>query len=433
MVQRLPVDMAGWPKGMDNRRKDYDIGRDTLRDAVNVNIRSSGKPEMRYGPRQVLADSGAHSGFSNGTALLWATANALKRMVPNGGAPATLLTDARLGTPLSMLELHGDTYFSNELVNGMVNGYTGLYEPWGIVPPVSAPSAGGNGGNRFVAVTCTFVIGRTFFDGNTVLEESGAPTGVQVAVSDTPTVKLTSIPQSSDPRYLFTRIYATGVDGKEYFRVIDLPAGVTAFTLAPGAGTAPTWGEGEPLKTLLNANPPCGQLIDYGDGVIYIAVGNVVYHTLPLRYGMFDNDAAYYYFPHRVTLVRYVPAGSDGPAGLFVSADRTYFIEAAGTKDARPLRRLEYKAIEGASMRFPESHEVMWLSERGFILGKPGGKVVNLTEDQIAMDSFPRAAMGFMEMDGHRSVMAVGIGSSVTPLLSNDWVADEAERVCEVE
>lgn len=432
MVERLPITMAGWPKGMDNRRKDYNLPRDALRDALNVDILTSGMPRMRYGPRQILADTGAHSGYTDGAALFWATANALKRMVP-GSSPVSLLTDVRLAKPLSMVSLHGDTYFSNELVNGIVNGYTGTVEPWGIVPPAAPPTVSGNGGIRLVGITCAFVAQRTFFDGTPVLEESGAPLAVQVACSDTPSVRLTNIPQSSDSRVVATRIYATGLDGKEFFRVVDLPAGLTSFTLTPGSGTAPTWGEGEPLKTLLDSNPPPGQLIDYGNGRIFIATGNVVYNTEPLRYGLYDNDKSFTYFPKRVTLARFVPASNEGPAGLFVSAERTYFIENAGTPEARPILKLEYKAIEGASIRLPKTDEVMWLSERGFVLGKPGGKVVNLTEDQIAVDQYQRAAMGLMEMDGHRSVITVGVSSNPTPLLSQDWVADETERLSEVE
>lgn len=82
-------------------------------------------------------------------------------------------------------------------------------------------------------------------------------------------------------------------------------------------------------------------------------------------------------------------------------------------------------------MHLPDSDEVMWLSERGLMKGSTGGKAVNMTERQIAMEGYTRAAMGLLERDGHRSVMVVGESANPTALLSTDWVADEAAREVE--
>lgn len=217
----------------------------------------------------------------------------------------------------------------------------------------------------------------------------------------------------------------SGLNGGVLYREVDLPPGVTFWSVrAPFA-------KGEPLKVLLNSNPPAGQLLEYYNGSIYVAAGNVLYHTDPLRYGQVDNDKKFFMFPERITLALAVPATPSGAGGMFVSADHTYFIENVGTDQARLVDLFDYKAIEGAAMHLPDSDEVMWLSERGLMKGSTGGKAVNMTERQIAMEGYTRAAMGLLERDGHRSVMVVGESANPTALLSTDWVADEVAREVE--
>jgi hypothetical protein len=430
MATQAPVKHDGWPKGMDNRRKDFELGEGVLRDGLNVDVLNSGKVRRRSGPgTQAFAESGAHSVHADGTALLWGTSSTLRRGAPGTNA-ATLLTDPHLAKPLSWLTLHGKTYFSNEDVNGSVN-VLGAYEPWGIVPPAAPPVASSTtstvGVDRLVQVTCTFLFRTVALDGTTVLEESGAPLPTQVHTDDTAALSLFNIPQSSDARFAGVRLYLSALDGSMLFREVDLPPGITFWSVK-----AP-FGKGQPLEVLLNSNPPPGQLIEHHHGSIFIASGNTLYETVPLRYGQVDNDKRFFMFSERITMVLSVPQGESRVErpGVFISADHTYFLEEAGTAEAQLRRVFDYKAIEGAAMHLPDSKEVMWLSERGVVKGFSGGRAQNMTEGQIAMDDFTRAAMGLLERNGHRSVMVVGQSSTPTTLLSTDWVADEAAREVE--
>lgn len=418
--------MNGWAKGMDTRREEFDLERDALRNVVNADILTSGRIRMRFGPQQRIASAGAHSVATDGTKLYWATANLLRTASPTNLVASTLLTDARLAKPLSWLTLNGLTYFSNEDLNGLVNA-SGAYEAWGVVPPAVAPAVTGNGGSRFIMVTCAFVTAAK--TGETYGEESGAPLGVAAAVSDAPSVLVTGIPQSTDARVVATRIYATMLDGTEFYRQIDVPAGVTSVTLQGNFGV------GQPLRTQFMTNPPPGQLLEHHHGSNYIAAGNVLWHTVDLRYNLYDPAARFFMFPERITMIKAVPQGQarGERAGMFVAADRTYFIAGIGTQTPEIAPVLDYKAIEGASMHIPETDEVVWLSERGVVRGKSGGVVTNLTEGRIAMDKYTRAAMGILERDGHRALVVVGQSAIATPLLSTDWVADEAERLAEVQ
>jgi hypothetical protein len=407
------VNYRGFPQGVDNRRASFDVPRSRLRDGVNVDVlTANGKVRMRRGLRQAIADPDAHSGFSDGLRIIWATKTQLKLAGPNL-VPKVLLTDPRLSVPLSCVPLHGEIYFSNEYINGKVN-VLDLYEPWGITPPAAAPVLTAPTGDKFVQVTCAFVAASK--------EISGAPLAAVVACTCDPVIQVSSIPQSTDSRVVSTRLYVTGIDGTEFFAEVDVPAGTTTFTLRG------KFGKGERLNTQFMQPPPPGQLLEYLNGRIYIGRGPLVLQTEPLRYGVYDPEADYLMYPERVTLLKGVEDG------MYTSADRTYFEGGIGTPDLSHSPVLPYRAIEGAACNLPNSKDVMWFSERGFVRGAASGAVKNLTEGQVAVSAYARACLGIVENDGHKAVIAIAKDDGrPSPLVARDYVAADATRATEIE
>ncbi len=401
-----PVTYSGWPKGMDTRTSDFNLPAEALRDAVNVDILTSGRPRMRAGPRQIIADPDAHSVFSDESRIVWATQSALKLCAdPAALTPvvSTLLTDLRLGSTLSMLALHGEIYFSNELINGKINSEN-AHEQWGIAPPIAAPVLSATSGNRIVQVTCAFVTSSGY--------ESGCPLAVAVACGDSPVIQVSNIPQSTDSRVVATRLYATEPDGKALYSVADVPRGTTSTTISGH------FDRGEIRKNIQKELPPPGQLLEYSNGVIWIAVGNLLYHAIPWDYAACDPEKSFFILPERVTLLKAVADG------LFVSSNQTFFLPAAGTDQVQLQLKAPYKAIEGAAASLPNSEDVIWLSERGRVRGTAGGQIENVTEAQIAMPKYRRACLGFTERDGHKVAVAISRDAgTASPLLSKDWTA----------
>lgn len=407
------VNYRGW-SSMDNRRANYDISTRVLRDGVNVDILTTGRVRRRRGIRQVLEDAGAHSIFSDGSGrMIWATANKLQMTDSNVSTITTLLTSTALALPLSYVALNGEIYFSNEYVNGKVNT-ANAYEPWGITPPSAAPSLSATAGERIVMVACTFVLASG--------EESGAPDARAVSCTDSPVIQVTSIPQSLDARVVATRLYVSPLNEDALYAEVDVPAGVTSYTLTG------YFGRGEILKTHAMQPPPPGQLIEYSNGRIHIATGNIVFSTQPLRYGLCALDEDFLMFTERVTLLKAVDDG------LYTSSDVTCFHPSAGTAVVQQRDVLPYRAIEGAAINLPtRGNDIMWLSERGFVRGSVGGSVQNLTESTIAMTRYERACMGLVEREGHKAVVAITQGGAANPLVHRDYTAAEVERRAEVE
>lgn len=408
--QPAPGRYSGWAKGMDNRRADFDLPVDVLRDAVNVDVHSSGQVKMRRGIVQVIPDANAHSVYSDGKRLVWATPNTLK-MADANMDKITLLTDSRLANPLSYTLVNGEIYFSNEQINGKINAL-GAYEKWGIVPPSTQPTLSAVTGPYLFQVVVAFVT----LSG----EESGSGLPVQVMTTDPATIIVSNIPQSSDSRVVATRIYVTGPDGDVYFRNQDVPTGITNEILYG------PFDNGMFLKNQFNANPPPGQLIEKHKGWIFIAIGNLLIHTDALRYGIYEDTASFFMFPERLTLLKAVPDG------VYVSADKTYFLPNAGTEDVQQIPVLPYRAIEGAACHLPNSEDVAWMSERGLVRGSAGGQVVNLTEGQIAVDKFTRGCLGYAKNNGHQALVSIMTGATPNPMVSPDFVALDAIRKAEI-
>lgn len=404
MASKL-VEYKGWVAGVNNLAPDVDLPTDqygrviALRDAVNVDILTSGDVRRRKGVRQVIQDTNAHSVFANETVMIWATPNAM-RVADSNLTVKTVLMNAKLAKPISYVTVNGRTYFSNEYINGIINA-DGTYEPWGIQPPAVAPTISGAAGNRQYQLTCTFVT----YTG----EESGAPIGNTISCGDIPTISVSNIPQSTDPRVVATRLYVTNIDGSIFYRAADVPVGTTSVSLNG------FFAAGATLKTQFMVPPPPGQLVEYNNGVIFIASGSTIYHTQPLRYGVYKPDDNFYMYSERVTLLKAVPDG------FFVGAEQIYFMSGAATGEVNQAQITQGRAVEGAHCELPNTEDVMFVTERGFMRGSSGGQVSNLTEKQIALNFYTRGALGYSEVNGHKTVIGIFGESKPNPAIAEDF------------
>jgi hypothetical protein len=404
--------MNGWFQGVNNIAPDDSMPTDqykkvvALRDGVNVDVLTSGKVRRRRGIRQVIADPNAHSIFSEGLRLIWATLTTLKTAIL-GQASVTLLSSGMLASPLSYVVVNGRTYFSNEKINGIIN-VDGTYEPWGIVPPAAAPTLTGVAGTRQYQVTCTFVTASG--------EESGAPIGTSISTDDAANILVANIPQSSDSRVVATRLYATNIDGNQFYHEVDIPAGIT-MTILHGF-TA----NGALLKTQFMVPPPPGQLLEYNNGRIYIASGNNVFYTQALRYGVHNPVTNFFMHSQRVTALKAVPDG------IYLSSDQIYYMANIGTDEVAQVQTIPGTAFEGMTCTLPNSEDIMMFTNRGLVRATLGGQTKTLTESQIAVDFVTRGALGYVEHNGHKSIVALIAGSTANPAVSDDFRAGDSQR-----
>jgi hypothetical protein len=411
--------MDGWGRGMDNRRANHDLPADVLRLVVNGDMLTSGRVRRRRGITQRVAGLGMHSVFGTPNFLYWGTASELKRCDANYST-ATLVSSARFNAPLSYVYHLGKLYFSNKNINGKITE-AGVYESWALPTPTVTPTVANYDDVSEVDVLRRYNVAFTYVQkvSGVDVDESGLSPVTSVTGSDAGVMLVSGLSHTiTDSRISHIRIYVTSAMGTEFFAQVDVPFGEnSAFVSAP-------FGRGKKLSTQHLAPMPVGQLIEYYNGRMYVASGNILYYSEPLRYGYYHTAHGFLMFEDRITLLR----AADN--GLFISADQTYFME--GTPEKDKLSRtvvLPYRAIEGASCVVPNTKDVMWLSERGMVVGGADGKVTNVTENRIAMGEMNSACLGIFEHNGHRAAVAIAPETVASPLESDDYADAEASRL----
>ena len=409
--------IPGWPLGMNNTLADVELPKNTLRDAVNVDIRPNGNVASRAGIVPAILSAGAHSIYSAAGKMVWATATQL--YASYDGVNKVLLegSNANYAANISYVEVNGEVYFVSPLLTGKIN-INGTKEGWGtqaptVAPTLSTPLSVPAHNASVYQVTCTFVLASG--------EESGAPLGNLVMCGDVPYINVTAIPQSSDARVKYTRIYATAPDGDEFFRVLDVPAGTTTAVINsyPSGGMS--------LTTQFNNAPPTGQLVEYHNGRLYVASGNVLWESDALRYGIFDNVHGFTMYPSRITMIKAVTDGMY----LSIAGDRTYFLQGMGTDDVVQIPVSRYAAIEGAACNLPESKEVAWFANGvgGVTIGAAGGETRVVTGDNLAVPQYQYGSMTYLPISGNKRMIGVFGSGTPNPLQHPDFTAGNLRRL----
>lgn len=402
--------MYGWSGGVNNRQTDYDLASDELRDGVNVDVLLSGKIRRRRGMSQAFADPGAHSLYSDNSNFYWATQATLRKSTPDF-VVQTLDTGAKYASPISFAGLNNTTYFSSETVNGAIIG--GALIPWGITPPDRAPLvSSASWGQLYYHVTCTFVLASG--------EESGAPASAVTLSDSSETLNLSAIPQPTDNRVTAVRLYVSPMGSVEMFHYSDIPVGRLTYTVRG------PFGQGPLLRTQFHAPPPLGQLIERYYGYMLVASGSVLYYTTPFSPNLVDMRKGFIPFPERITMVMAV---NDG---FYVSSDQTYFVSGFNTPSMQLNPVLPYRAIERAAAHIPNSNDVIWLSERGFVLGSASANVRNMTEGKVVVEKADGGCLGVVERDGDKRFVAVVADGAPPPLVSSGFLAALQAQIDEV-
>ena len=393
-----------WPLGVDNTSQEGELARDefgqiiALREAVNVVLSSGGRPRRRKGFAAVNADT-AHS--------LW-SAPLLQHgfFVKNGqltallasGETAPVAPAVFVVNPLSFALINDRVYFSNDAVCGMVD--LGL-QAWSWAPehpagqPTLAIGAGSLDKGRYqVAVTFVDWLGRE--SGSTLAAEIELPNGGGIVVTDIPT-----------PSEGGTNVYVTGAND-QVLRLYDSaavwPSGLTVS--APATGRA--------LMTQFLEPLPPGNIVRGGHGRQWVARGNELFWSEPLRYGMFNRAKNRMRFAAPIDLVEPIGDGTGG-AGVFVAAgNHTYWYGDADPAKWTQVTSAHAGAIPGSSVTVKgtvlglasPAPVLVWLSRSGkFVVGTPGGGIAEI-KNKAVVDIAESAATLVREDSGDTFITA---------------------------
>jgi hypothetical protein len=370
---------------MDNRHPDHALPRGALRNAVNIDIDTTGQVRRRAGYTKVVGGVGFRGGYSCPLGAFVIRGTELCRL--NADRTLTVLLSGVTGPTPAYTYFNNEVYFTDGVICKVISA-SGVRD-WG--QPIPPPST--NGISLANAATGTYLVAVTTLD--TQGRESGASDVSVVTVTNpngTGTVTATSTARR--------QVYVSKVNG------------VTLYLNGTGAE----------LKTRNIGPPPPGQLLANYRGRIYVASGSVLWVSEPFAPDWFHRIAGFIQFPEDITVCLVVDKG------VYVVSDQMYFLRGSGPEDFVMEPGLPYRGVYGTGTHVPFSQDVVWYSERGLIYGTADGQMKNLQEDFVAPDSGTQGAAIVREQDGLRQVITSIQNPSVSSLAASSWIEMEVVR-----
>ena len=355
--------------GSNNIAKPERLPEGAVVDAVNMDFTVGGKAELRTGFSKVRDCSNARAIFdmgSNGLALV--DGEDLIRVDQSGSE--TFI--AKLSAGHVAATLHNNLLYLNTAIESIVVGET--VEQWSVEPPafdVALTSGSMAPGLYKVAVT-------KLADG----KESGCiPATISVGAGQAISVTTYSAGNC--------RLYSSVANGQTLY--YQGTATIQNKISAPVDDT-------ERLETaMLSSLPFCNMLTSH-NAMIVGARGRFLYHTRPMTPHLHNPESDYIQYANDITLIASVTGG------VYVCADKTYFVSGLGSQEVNQRLVHEFGAITGTAVKLP-SGAVTWFSKYGQVIAGPDGAVELVNKASYSPDTAKDGAAGLLEHNGNQMIV----------------------------
>lgn len=352
--------------GSNNIAKPERLPEGAVVEAVNLDFTVGGKAELRTGFELVGEFTDVRALFDMGDDLALVADDKLVRITPRGNTELANLS----GGPVAAC-WHNDELFINTLNESLRVGRD--VKPWAIEAPVfDIEVVAGNfpAGIYQVAVTAVQGVESGALPMIVRLDEGQ---GIRVNVTDDRDCRLYCSVVNGSTLYLQGIAYDTNLLGLPY-------------------------DDSERLTTnALYRLPFCEQLASHG-AMIVGAWGRYLFYTRPMMPHLHNPESDFLQFPAPVSVVISVDSG------LFVCADKTYFITGLGSAELNQATRLEFGAVRGSAVLLPDG-SATWFSEYGQVVGRKDGSIELINRDSYAPETAQQGSAGFLEHNGNQMVV----------------------------
>lgn len=382
--------------GINNRLPDFALHKDKvgdyLRDAINVDVTDSGHLVRRKALSLVQSLTGAHSLLGEYLVI----DSAIYRIT----LPAytqTLVKTLTSNERMAWHELNGDLYYSNGTDTGRIDA-SGNWTPWGLPlpaePTVATLPGGLPAGYYQVAVSYARYAGGTAVAN--LLEEGGVSPSNNYELTSDGALRVTLPAATVGATHI--NVYVSTQNGSIPMLQAVAPVGTaTVDVTVLNMGRDAVQRYEEPL--------PAGHRVFSFNGRLCCLAGDTLYYGLPYKPGYYDSVAGRIQFPVPVSIA------IGNQSGIYVAADKTYFIAVADLDGEVVLRDvLPYGAVPGTEFVLPDKENIVvgWFGDKGVVLADFQGQVSPLMADTV--DQTPPAS-GFstvFESGGYRRVVSCG-------------------------
>lgn len=407
-----PIKIGSLAPGLNNRLEATqlqtvlpDRSRATfLYGAENVDINDRGRLKRRAGQTLVAAGNahsiwgdklGAYAVLDDDLVQLEENGTGLARTVIRAGMPRLPVSYSRGGD--------GEVYWTNGSALRRISA--GQDRPAATAPlsvtPTLAVGAGGFPAGRYIVAF-------------TVVSQDGES-------PSTPPVQI-EIPENGalviGPTETEALVYVSGPNGEiPILQGTVAGAGLTLYTLSD---------TGRRCTTMNTVVMPAGIIVRHYNGAMLVASGQALYISPAYNYGLLQPAKGYITFPAPVTLVEPVDSG------VFLAADKTYWMSDLLTGSDGLREVLPYGAVPGSSQQLPAQkqgqRQVCWHSSRGLVIGSNDGTARALQDDVLTFSDAASGASLYRERDGMRHVITSRFGAEPSVAAAASFMEAEVIR-----
>lgn len=394
------VRQGGWPKGINNKANWRDLPEGFVRDMVNLDPLESGSAALRPGYERRYVGSDVRGALALGGQVLIADGTVLVLYDTNTDTATTLATIAGAGLFAGAV-LNDELFFCTE--NQTLRYKQGVLRPWGVPTVTAQPtptlvSGGLTPGVYQVAMTWVDQAG----------DEGGTTIAATVSVGANQSLSVV-LPSRAG---LTPQLYVSAVNS------------ATLYKQAQGSGTHRVDSVRDDvarLETLHHREPASGNIVVAHNSVLVMADGPTLWMTTPLRPHLVNRATMFFQFPTPINMV----ASASG--GLYVGADKVYFISGVETDKPEQSTASEYPAVGGTTATLPDGR-VAWMTQYGLAISAPNGAVELPSGAHFVPELGLFGGSGMMQNNGNQTVVTtMQAGRGQNPLAASDYY--EAEIV----
>jgi hypothetical protein len=391
--------------------------------ALDIDLDNTGRPLTRRGYTRVNA-AGVHSLFSNHRLAMCVSGNVLSAIEYDFSL--TPIKTLQSSDRLAAETVNDLVFYSNGVDTGRLIGRTP--GNWGVTPPTGQPMATELPGTlppgRYLYAV-TFVRG----DGH----ESGTGLAGQIDITRGG-IGFTNIAVSPDAEVKTKNLYISEANGEVMYLALSV-SNTSTFATYQGSGLNLTI----PLTTQFASPPPPSELMRVYNGVMYVAVEDVVYYSDPYNFELFRLDTNFLQFPGEVVMFEGVNDGvyvgtPDSGGDDVESVGYIWFLSGDRPDQFKSTQLFDYGVIEDSAVKTDaayfdakqgdqageQAHPIIvWTTRHGVCVGRDSGSVQNLTEVQYSFPTAQRAAAIVRQDRGYVSYISTLQGPGA---LTNKYV-----------
>lgn len=391
---------SAWPKGINNQANWRNLPDGTVRDAVNLDASPDGLLSLRTGYAKVYDGSQVRGALALSDDVLLADAGTLVRLDTHTNTASALRTIAAVGRFVGDV-LNAELFLCTE--NECLRYQNGRVRAWG-VPTVTAQPLPARVTGALPAGT--YQLAMTWI--NAQGEEGGTRAAVRITV----------------PADSGLTVTLPALDGHIPHLYVSAANGATLYWQASGAGSHTVNAVADDTRRLDTQHldtPRPGTHVAAHNGSLAVADGRTLWLTAPLMPHLVRRSSGFFRFAEPIDMVL------SASGGLYVSADKTYFL--ADAEGDAPIQRevSPYPAIPGTGAKLRDGRAA-WMTPHGLAVSTPDGLAALVSQDNFAPQLATAGATGTLNTHGNQmAITTVRTSRGANPMAASDYY--EAEIV----